>query len=164
MTFFCHHPWLLMDAVKDVASFALLLQQQPDSQMPAVTQAYASHALDHLQVCYSLSELSLPLVFNVAVGYGGTLVQLCITATLWSIPLAGIYAHWCWFLTYVRSTLNSCFATALSRGAYIMPLNTCHPAIQSVWWAYSFGDSVESPITSTFFTWCKHLLLQVWCH
>ena len=84
-------------------------QQQPQPHMPS--QAYANFAMGSLQVCFSfraeppnnsyvmcwcllwcflLSGSHMATVFN----YGDSTDGLCNTATLQSLPFAGIHVSW----------------------------------------------------------------------
>ena len=86
-------------------------QQQIPSSMPPL--AYANYAMGSPQVGFFFSELSLPpsvsyicwclfwcLLFilgaklDAVFTYRGSTVRVCILATLWSVPMAGICATW----------------------------------------------------------------------
>ena len=88
-----------------------VLQQQPPSSMPPL--AYANHAMGspqvgfffrveppticilymfgvHSGVCFLLLGAELDAIFT----YGCSTAKVCTLATLWSLPMAGIYATW----------------------------------------------------------------------
>ena len=67
---------------------------------------------------------------------------LCITTTLWRMPMAGIYASWCWFVAHSRDALSSCFELGVSHAtqtAVLQPFNQYGRA-------HSFGSSEESQL------------------
>ena len=77
-------PVALMDTGRGVAGFTFLWQQQPHSQMPVVTEAYASYAMAPLQMSYCLPELAfhkyLMLVFFSFFFRLQSTVDICITS------------------------------------------------------------------------------------
>ena len=140
-----------MDAAKDVVGFAFLPQQQLVPQMGPqycksfITQAYSNYAMDPSQVIFSLSELSLPLIFYVDVTVFAFYCQVLMwsqvtpmghshliftTATLWNRPVAGMCASWCWCLDHARSVVNSSPPLLQFGGASCY---TATSAIQSIW-------------------------------
>ena len=94
----------------DVIGPASLPQQQPPSSVPLL--AYGNYAMGSPQVgfffrvepptilymmCWCLfwcllSALGVQL--DAVFTYGGSTIKVCTFATLWSLPMAGIYATW----------------------------------------------------------------------
>ena len=100
-----------------VIGLASVPQQQPPSSMPLL--AYANYAMGSPQVgpyfsvklpiilyiiclvsilvsAFLLSGAKLDAVFT----FMGSTIGVCTTATLWSLPMAGICATWWWSLVH----------------------------------------------------------------
>ena len=101
---------ILRDTMRGAANLTNMPQQQcPQTQIPS--QAYVNYAMGLLQVGFSFRVeapknflfhvLMTVLVFMLSCSYvvavftyGGSTVVVCNTATLWSLPLTGIFASW----------------------------------------------------------------------
>ena len=96
--------------------------------------------------CYMLVLWCLPAIFSFWYGHsyigGGSTVWVCSSATLQSVPMAGICGP-CWFMAH-KGILSST-PTALSLGTSCYS-NSCHPAIQSVWQGIQLWGLSSRPI------------------
>ena len=125
-----------------------------------------------MHVSSSHSKLSLPLIFYVSVYCGvcfllsasnvtniytswGSTTGVCITTSLWCIPMVGICIHLVLIhgpsQEHAKNLLNQCFEYGMIN---YNPTQQLPSAIQSLWWGIQLLVLVESPNPSAFHSWC----------
>ena len=75
------------------------------------SQAYANYAMGPpfiMLVSVTVSAVCFQVKVWCQVHQCGVTVGLSTAATLWSIPMIGICASWCWSVAHARSIPNSC--------------------------------------------------------
>ena len=119
-------PLIPRDILRGSAGLAVVMQHQPQSQLPS--QAYASYIMVAPQVSFSFRVVAsyqfimlyvgtfydvclLLLGSHVAAMFtsGGSTIWFCTATTLWSIPLGGICSSLWFSITHTRSALSGCY-------------------------------------------------------
>ena len=121
-------PLILMDTMTCLSVF--VPSSSDGSARQHATKAYAMHAP---QVSSSLTESSLPLLFNfgVLVLFSTFRFQCIHCLHRWGIPVEGMCASCYCFMVHARSALSSCFSCFESGGIMLLRQLLPRPSISS---------------------------------
>ena len=129
-------------------------------------QSWASHQfiMLHVAACYGVYFLlSGSHVAAMLFTRWCSTVGVCNTATIWSIPFAGICASWWWSVAHTRSALSGCFFHCFEWCSSCYSFS-CPPAIPSIWWGiqpWELGRELPNPYT--FPTWWGGVFFSRMC-
>ena len=107
---------LILRNRRGIVGLTTVMQQQPQSHMPS--QTYANYTMDPPKVSFLFQSsvsppiclymlmyimvyafcFQVPIWMPYSLTSGGSIIEACTSAALWSIPMTGICASWWWSL------------------------------------------------------------------
>ena len=113
---------ILGDTVRSVVDLAIMPQEQSQLQMPSwayfkyvlgpqmsfLFWSWTSHWFHSVCVSYGVCLLLLGSNVDAILTSGGSTIEICTTAALQSIPMAGICSSWCWSVAHIQGAVSSC--------------------------------------------------------
>ena len=107
----------------------------------------------YVDVCYGVCIPFPGSNVEVIFTYGGSTIEICTSAALWSIPMVGICASSWWSSVHARNALSGCSLYCFKLGSLMLLSQLSSSHSSQYGGVYSMGVLAQSPNPSTFPSW-----------